>query len=300
MIEKYGKVYNLGKPEVRDIFSSPVVVQEKVDGSQFSFGKLGGRLYARSRNRMLPVVGADESLGQFEMAVQTVRDLEDKLPEGTIFRGEAITKPRHNVLCYSRIPEGGVILFDAHRRDGTGFRVPQGLRRLADELGLEVVPEFECEVTNEESFDALMETVSCLGGQKIEGVVFKNYLMPDPQGYGCLKAKYVSPQFREVAKQGGKSRKPGQDTTSLLIAKYAPEARFHKAVQHLRDEGKLQGGPEDIGALIKELQADVEEECGEEITAALARDGWKALRKRLGAKMALWWKDQLVKEQFRG
>ena len=49
-LRSYPKVFNLGHRAVRDLLSGPVVVQEKIDGSQFSFG-VGedGTLLIRSR-----------------------------------------------------------------------------------------------------------------------------------------------------------------------------------------------------------------------------------------------------------
>ena len=35
----YPKVWNLGHPSVDEIFKDDVIVEEKVDGSQFSFGR---------------------------------------------------------------------------------------------------------------------------------------------------------------------------------------------------------------------------------------------------------------------
>ena len=42
VLTSYPKVYQLGHKAVLDIFSGPVVIQEKIDGSQFSFGLVGG------------------------------------------------------------------------------------------------------------------------------------------------------------------------------------------------------------------------------------------------------------------
>ena len=40
----YGKIFNLGHKETEALFDGPVVVEEKIDGSQFSFGSINGEL----------------------------------------------------------------------------------------------------------------------------------------------------------------------------------------------------------------------------------------------------------------
>ena len=40
----YPKVYNLGHKAITDLLLDPIIVEEKVDGSQFSFGMIDGQL----------------------------------------------------------------------------------------------------------------------------------------------------------------------------------------------------------------------------------------------------------------
>ncbi len=51
-------------------------------------------------------------------------------------------------------------------------------------------------------------------------------------------------------------RKPGEAFLDTLIRRYRTEARWLKAIQHLKEENKLVDGPEDIGPLLLELQGD--------------------------------------------
>jgi len=44
MIHSYATVFQLGHKMIAGIFSSPVVVEEKIDGSSFSFGLIDGEL----------------------------------------------------------------------------------------------------------------------------------------------------------------------------------------------------------------------------------------------------------------
>jgi hypothetical protein len=50
-ISSYSKVYNLGHRTIEQLFDGIVVAQEKVDGSQFSFGLIDGELYCRSKGK---------------------------------------------------------------------------------------------------------------------------------------------------------------------------------------------------------------------------------------------------------
>jgi len=49
-IHSYTKVLNIGHKALTDLFKDPVYIEEKVDGSQFSFGVLNGELTARSKS----------------------------------------------------------------------------------------------------------------------------------------------------------------------------------------------------------------------------------------------------------
>lgn len=46
----YPKIYTLGHSALINLFSDPILVEEKVDGSQFSFGKFDGVLRVKSKS----------------------------------------------------------------------------------------------------------------------------------------------------------------------------------------------------------------------------------------------------------
>lgn len=64
----------------------------------------------------------------------------------------------------------------------------------------------------------------------------------------------------------------------LLYDSYRTEARWQKAVQHLRDEGKLLGEPKDIGPLMAEIWRDLVEEEKAELHGRIVQ----ALQEALG------------------
>lgn len=284
----------MGHPAIADLFSGPVIVQEKVDGSQFSFGIIDGELLMRSKR--VEVYGPE---GIFAGAVETARDRAERglLVEGWVYRGEALQKPKHNALKYERVPAGNLILFDVDT--GLEDRVgPDELAAIASNLSMEAVPMlYTGEVHDLDALRDLLSAVSVLGGP-VEGVVAKNYAAWGRDGK-MLMGKVVRDEFRELNKKT--HAKPGRgDIIANIADMLATDARFQKAVQRLRDDGSLQNAPQDIGPLMREVQTDIEEEAGDEIRDLL----WQHFRKDIlrGASKGVphWYKARLLESQFEG
>ena len=166
-----------------------VVVQEKIDGSQISFGKKGGELFVRNKNKMIDVDCPD---GLFANAVSVLKDR--SLPDGYVFRGEYLKTPKHNVLAYDRIPKDHIIIYDIEKGDGTNhYLSPIETQKIAFGVGFETVPTFRdylFEDIDQSIIDGLMNNRSILGGQLIEGLVFKCYDVFDSRDK-TLMCKYV-------------------------------------------------------------------------------------------------------------
>jgi hypothetical protein len=293
-IPSYPKVYNLGHPALEHLLDGPVSVEEKIDGSQFSF-MLGDQLYMRSKNAAI-YTGAPA--GMFAGAVRTAEALADQglLTPGYIYRGEALAKPRHNVLAYDRVPKGNIILFDVEVSPDN-LMPPADRRGEAERLGLECVPVlYEGVLDSLEFTQQLLDTTSILGGQKVEGVVVKNRHVFGVDGK-VLMGKHVSTEFREVHKATWKTDGP-KDIIEQLIDKYKTTARWLKAVQHLAESGALERSPRDIGPLIKEVQGDLKEECAESIMQDLFVWAWPKLQRAVTRGLPEWYKDQLLQQQF--
>jgi hypothetical protein len=298
VLRSYPKVWNMGHPAIRDLFDGPVVVQEKVDGSQFSFGVVHGELFCRSKGASLNLETTDLL---FRGAVETAKRLHEAglLVEGWTYRGEAICRPKHNTLTYERAPTGNVILFDVDRGLEDRIADPDELAAVGFSLGLEVVPViYHGEIRSADELAALIDRVSCLGGAKVEGVVAKNYARFGPDGK-MLMGKVVSEAFREVHKKDWRERHPTRtDIVDEIIEEYRTEARWRKSVQHLREAGKLEGSPRDIGSLIKEVAADVRAECEDEIKDALFRHFWPKIQRGITHGLPDWYKAELAGAQF--
>ena len=308
MIQAYPSIYQLGHKAVLDILHSPVVVQEKIDGSQFNFGvyawttREGGEscepeLRCRSRGAELNLDAPEK---MFAQAITVVRELYSAggLVPGWTYRAEYLAKPKHNTLAYDRVPSNHLILFDVDRGDQDYLPIEQ-LTQLASNLGLEAVPTLRAGMIEDvQDVRALLDTVSVLGGQKIEGVVIKNYSMFGPDKK-VLMAKFVSEAYKEVHRTEWKAGNPASgDIIDTLITRYRSPARWAKAAQHLREAGQLEDAPKDIGLLLKEAPEDLKREEQEAIRDFLFAWAWPRIRRGAMAGLAEWYKDQLLAKQF--
>lgn len=269
MIESYPKAEHLRDRDA--LLSGPVVVEEKVDGSQFSFRRDGKTTWCRSKSVPFEALNYE---GPFKQVVDAVAALD--LPEGLTFRGEYLQRPRHNVLAYDRVPKHHVVIWDV--QDTAGRYVPRAEKEgLCRSFDLELVPQlFEGEVTRDVLVEALT-TMSMLGGQRIEGVFVKSYDRPHPKGEPLWACKLVAEQFQEVAKRSRIRKEKHDDPLDGVLERYRTESRWMKAIQHLRDRGTLTNSRKDIGNLIKEIQEDVLLECVDDIK----REVFDVIKKRL-------------------
>jgi hypothetical protein len=311
----YGSIFNLGHRAIQDLLKGDVLVEEKIDGSQFSFGKFEEQvgvptaipnflevatesvIKVRSKGA---VMHPDAPEKMFTAAVDTVKRLADQLHVGWTYRAEYLAKPRHNALAYDRVPNGHVIIFDINSGEEE-FLSYEAKKQEAQRLGLEVVSLlYEGTLTDIAEFRQFLETTSILGGQKIEGVVIK------PSTYNLygrdkkvLMGKFVSEAYKEVHSSSWKADNPtNKDIMALVAAKYTTPARWAKAAQHLREAGLLAEDVTDIGKIMKEVPLDVLKECEEEIKDILFGYAWPHIRRSLTRGLPEWWKEFLLKRAF--
>lgn len=294
MIHSYPSIYQIGHRMISDIFKSEVLIEEKVDGSQFSFRvDSDGVLFCRSKGKQLLIDAPEKMFGQ---AVEVVKSLD--LQAGWIYRGEYLQKPKHNTLAYSRIPTDHIILFDIN----TGLEEYMPYDKKAEEaarIGLEIVPiMYYGVVENFEMFQSFLDRESVLGGCKVEGVVVKNYNL-FTQEKKVSMGKYVSESFKEVHQKDWKERNPtGKDLVEILIEEYGTEARWQKAVQHLAESGVLDGSPKDIGFLMREIPLDILKECEEDIKNKLFKHFWSKISRGVTRGVPEWYKKTLAESSF--
>lgn len=296
----YPHIYTLGHGAVKDLLLDEVLVEEKVDGSQFSFGKFtseDGTEYLRCKSRGSELnVGVPEKM--FVAAVETCKALFPKLHNGWAYRGEVLAKPKHNVLAYNRVPTGNIILFDINHGEEK-YLSYQDKQMEAANLGLEIVPWiYFGRVVDIELFRSFLDRESILGGQKVEGVVIKNYSRFGRDGK-VLMGKFVSEAFKEVhAKEWREQNPKSGDILDRLVLKYRSPARWAKAIQHLRESGQLEQSPRDIGKLIPAVGEDIKTECEEEIKQLLFDWAWPHMKRGTISGLPEWYKEELLKLQF--
>lgn len=298
-IHSYSSPLNLGHAGLAEFWTGdPVLVQEKIDGSQISFRLEDGEVIFRSRGRMIEKSAPD----MFHLGVEAIEKIHAAigLRDGWTYRGEYLQKPKHNTISYARVPKNNVIIYDID--GGDQFYLPWEivLDECENRLGIEAVPVYDVVTASPplEYFDKLLERDSVLGGAKIEGVVLKNYL-----AYGrdkkVLMAKYVSSAFKEKHGKDWKDRHPSrQDVVELLIGEFATEARWQKAVQHLREAGAVEGSPKDIGLLLREVGTDILKDSEDEIKARLFKHFWPQIQRGITRGLPEWYKRKLAEEQM--
>lgn len=278
-------------------FNKDIIVQEKFDGSQISFYKdESGEMHVYSKSTELSH-NEEEAIAkkqkQFVLAVTKILDVQNKIPQGLIFRGEYFEKLRHNVLAYGRIPNNNIIVFDVHKRE-VGYQLPKDVKQIVADIGFEYAEAQTLQISSEEDLNDLLKNDSQLGGPR-EGIVLKRY------NSGKLHAlKIVKQEFAEVARPGVRQFKtPLKERTPVkeVIEIYKTPARWEKAFQHLRDSGFLTGTAGDISKLVREVHKDVVDECKQEIMEYLFERQWKEISQGLTDGLADWYLMKLSQDK---
>lgn len=293
----YPSIYAIGHKAAADILLGDYTVEEKIDGSQFSaMVDHEGNLHCRSKGALINI---DESPKLFAPAVNTMKELIGLLVPNTVYRGEAICKNKHNVLEYGRVPSGGLILYDIDDNLST-FYNREAKEAEAKRLGLEVVPAFDYKITSIDDIKEFIKRESCLGKSEMEGIVIKNYdrFTIDKK---VMMAKYVSEAFKERHMKDWKSSNPSSiGIIENIITALRTEARWNKAIQHLRDDGRLLDDPKDIGPLMKELSVDTLKEEAEFIKEKLFEYAWPKVAQGVQKGFAQYYKEQLATNGING
>jgi len=291
-IPSYGKIHQVGHSNNRDLFQHELVVEEKVDGSQISFGLVDSELVICSKNCVID----QQDAGMFEAAVESIKKRRLCFQEGWIYRGEFLKSTKHNVLNYERIPTDHIVILDIEDDLGAHLN-PAAKKEEARRIGLECVPLLHVgTISDMVEMRGLLERTSFLGVAKIEGVVFKAYGHVNRDGK-LLMGKFVNESFKEVHKQP-KTGKPHRDILEVMAGMYCTKTRWEKAVQHLKEEGRLDESPRDIGELMKAVNVDVLEECKEEIKEELFKWAWPQISKSLAVGLPQWYKNRLAEAAF--
>ena len=293
----FPKILHIGDNQILDLFEGEVEITEKIDGSQFSFGKIDGEVITRSKGREFT-----EPDKLFIPVTEYVHSIADRLPEGIWFYGETLCSPRHSTLHYDRVPKHNFALFGVYETEKNLFHDYDTIKEWAEKLDVDAVPLlFKGEISQQDILKFTDETVSYLGGQKIEGVVvkaYKNWMFLGQIPLSVMSGKYVSEQFKEVHQKDWSKLNTGKGKFDVLKEQFKTEARWNKAIQHLRDNGELTGTPKDIGALLKEVRVDIETEEKENIKEMLYNVFKEDILKYSVHGLAQFYKEKLVKGEI--
>jgi hypothetical protein len=302
----YPKVRTVGHREIAALLEGPVIIQEKVDGSNFTFGKTSdGELFAMSRAQRLDFSRPEK---MFAPALEHVQAIAHKIPDGYAFRCEYLRSNKHNVLAYTRAPKNHLVLFEAEQQRATGGWLNIGdersfLENTASEFDIDLVPEF---FNGYCTLEQLVEQVkeyhtrrSFLGLCLVEGVVIKNFNRFTPDG-SILVGKLVREQFKEQHTHVKRATGEIPDKVTAIGAQFGGPERWQKAVQFLRDQGKLTDSPEDIPALLRRVQEDVEAEGLDDIKEALWKQFKGAIFKGCRQGLPEWYKAKVVPDVMKG
>jgi hypothetical protein len=295
-IPSYGKIYHIGHRYLTNLLVGNVVVDEKMDGSQFSAMRIDDQIFLRSHGATIYPETAPKL---FKDAVDYIMSIRWELNNGWIYRGEVLCKPRHNTLTYDRVPRHNLIIFDIETAKGEHYLDPVAREHEAARLDLETVPViYTGALTNIQQFMEILEKPSFLGGTKPEGIVIKNYNQYGVDGK-VLMGKYVREEFKEIHQGAWKGANPSKkDVIQLMISAYGTPQRYDKSIQHMRDAGKLVDAPQDIGPLIKEFQKDLIEECSAEIKDKLYEFSLPQILRGASGALAMHYKTRLAEKQF--
>jgi hypothetical protein len=298
-ISAYPKIFALGTRHIQEIFNGPIEITEKIDGSQFAFGKIEGELLMRSRGRAIYEESCDNL---FNEAVASVVPIKDIIPDNTIFYGEYLKKPKHNCIAYDRFPSRHIALFGMCDPLGNFDSKYEALQEYAEVFGVDVVPRLHNGEPPDDPLALLqtfMDTDSYLGGSKVEGIVVKRYgeFLIAGQPRTVMAGKYVSEEFKERNQAGFKK---GSSRNVLLdfMDTFRTEARWRKGVQHLAEDGELLNEPKDIGKILKAIHQDIVDEEKEYISQWLYTHFIKDIKRAACRGFAEWYKEYLLKESL--
>jgi hypothetical protein len=294
------KIYRLGDRHTSGILEGGVVVEEKYDGSQFSFRvdmHREPKLVCMSKNTEIN----PKDPGMFKQAVESATRCYDAsvLQADWVYQCEFIAKPRHNVLSYARIPVNYLVLFDV--RDSSGVYLDLDEKHnIALLLNLELARVFHAGplAPTQEWLAGFLASDSSLGGCKVEGIVIKNYAKEHDERPGHPRtAKIVSDAFKEVKAKNCTPGAPGKaeqnELVERVISRYRTEGRWCKAMQHLNEQGKLTKTPKDIGPLLSELWTDLLAEEKQQLMEDLFEVFTRALRMGVAKGFPEWYLHRL-------
>jgi len=300
----FPKIFHIGDTYIPNLFKGKVEITEKIDGSQWVIGiDENSNFRYRSKGKEWTNTAIDNMF--YEAYTQTLAReniLREKFPQPVYLYMEYLKSPKHNVLKYNNIPKNNFALFGAYIKDKFIDNY-EHLKEIALLLDIDIVPLLyygELKGTMEE-INKFLETESYLGGCKIEGIVIKNYnqvaMIKNSIIIPISMGKYVSEKFKEKHKTEWKRDFTSKGKLELFIESFRTEARWNKAIQHLKEKGELECSVRDIGKLIQEIKNDLLEEEKENIKNGLYKIFVNDIVRKSTHGFPEWYKEKLVNKE---
>lgn len=266
--------------------SDHVIIQEKINGSQFTIFKKDGELHFYNRNKEVGPKG-----DPYINAYLSLHDKKDFFVEGFFYHGEAMRNTTTNNAAYKRMPRYFWIVYEIQRADGS-LLTPEEMTVALQNTGIEMTQVLYDSHKNksvpvQEVIDQLMAQIeskqieSCLGGIP-EGIVIK-VLNSVKDGKTCnYRFKQVRSQFAEMSQE--KRNKIEQVSDADFIKEigeiYNTDGRREKAVQHMKEKDVWQPNiNKNIGTMVNELDNDLLKEAKEDIKNMLFVRFWSEISK---------------------
>ncbi len=266
------------EPEAEDNYKWHV--QEKIDGSNFSFKYHRDKEGLRTLPHTLQFTCGSKPLVQTnDMFVKTCTVLNELSPifnKWYVYHGEAVRCTKHNVAKYMRVPRHYFVCFDIYDNEHKQWLGLDELEAECLRCDIECVKTIYVNCDNSTQPSVIMKNIieqinkgniiSQLGG-KPEGIVFKHPRLYSKGSYSAVKRKMVTAEFKESAHtKQVKINNSADDFLAQLGLCFATGPRFAKANQHLEERGDLCAQPATNRRLIiKELDADFDKEYKAEI-----------------------------------
>lgn len=274
--KKYIKIRALGTDETEGIFEGTCVVQEKVDGANFSFYVENNKLLVASRNMVMVDKKNSGNWKAILPVTEAYNQHKDKFNPNYLYVGESTQR---HTISYTDIPN--FIGYDIWNDETESFLDWKEAKIEFESIGLSFIHvHFEregSEITIEELEECIKHSLYKEGDA--EGIVIKNYSKLNKYD-NPLFAKIVTDSFKEqnraVFKGTNQPTKEG-NSTIIIASTYSTEARIEKIIHKLVDEGnKLDMSM--IPVLFNAVAEDIFEENAVEIYHTFDKIDFKHLR----------------------
>lgn len=278
-MEHFPRIQAVHKPEAVGYKEGPIIVEEKVDGSQIRIEiDDQGAISVGSHNVDNIHIGASDGFAKaIDTANKVFKNMKATPGEKIVIFGEFLSKPKQNTIPYARVPNWNIVIFDVMVN---GYYLDREAKEVfVYQLGMiEIVPllwKGEGQDFTDEIREQLLKTKSFLGHQagydKIEGMVIKNYgKLFDPR-FRNLEGKHMVVKIvNESFQEKHKVENPTQTgRIEELINSLCTKARWNKSIQHLREDGKLKDHMRDLALIVPAVIQDIQEEEEEAIKEEL-------------------------------